>query len=44
MVGDAIPHVNAAVCNTFISFYLENTYPTATICPAHSLFYLSQLC
>lgn len=25
MVGDVIPHVNAAVCNTFISFYLENT-------------------
>lgn len=28
MVGDVTPHVNAGLCNTFISFYLENTYPT----------------
>lgn len=27
MVGDVTAHVNAAVCNTFISFYLENAYP-----------------
>lgn len=27
MVGDVTLHVNAGVCNTFISFYLDNAYP-----------------
>lgn len=28
MVGDVTPHVNAGVCNIFISLYLENIYST----------------